>query len=73
MNEKRKPTLRAFPLHQAQGTRCKENGEDKKSARRETCNPAWTVEPNRGRQVENFSDAVICLPPLSTHIQETLG
>lgn len=67
---KRKPTaLRAFPLHQAQGIRCKEYEEDEE-VEEERSNPAWTAEPNREKQMENYSDAVICLPPLSTHIQE---
>lgn len=41
-----------------------------KSGRSEPSNAAWTAEPSRERQMENYSDAVICLPPLSTHIQE---
>lgn len=61
---KRKPTtLRTFLLHQAQGTRCKEYEEDEKVG--ETSNPAWIAEPNREKQMENYSDVVIFLPPLS--------
>lgn len=52
-------------MHQEQGTRCKENGEDKE-VQEGRCYPAQTAEANRERQVENSSNAIIRLPPLST-------
>lgn len=61
---KTKPTtLRAFPLHQAPGTRCKEYEEDEKvEEERQVIQPGQQSLRERGRWKITVMQSFVCLP-----------